>query len=831
MGQYNPHSSYVLGQEWVPIRQANVTPDNITEYGYRWSNGNTVIPVTGCYYIAEVPASRVSQACDLLAIYPAGLEDQTGPIKILNIPVSAIAATGANVVTSAGFTALNNPSDDLSLQFQTNSNGSQISASFDTASYAQQLLGKRILDVTLRYSMGGTPANLQQMNLIVGFANNISTSGSIVYSVGVDGTPSTQKNVISGFSLTDLDPFWQSGVNPNVQRDIVPWRYQELNRFAAAALASERMVIVFQSTIPNDGGTGVYWFFSDLQITYCEEQRVKYGGRRTASNTVTPNSGDAYNVGPQFVKMVGTDLTVTGSLAPGDYINTINHTDLGIRFSEQFAAAPILNAVRELYQLPNQRGLQIGQSLSADKTFTVTGTSVLPHLTMHHTGGVVTGSHAYGIRYGAPVYGAITAIQEIEDDVAPVASTQFPQVRFYARRFADTTVALRLIDVATGTFTVSITVAAFDALPEIVDGWKEVTLRFTSPPSFSVAAGDPDWRWDAVGETAGNQWQVLVASATSPTGTQQIGPANYLAPTGDTNTLTWQSPAISGTAADTLSDAVLIFSQDPPTVTGFAIGTSTQALTGISLNCGVPKACIPTGIYCNNVTWSAQTALPVTGFAYYELQRSDTVDATWQTIMKATSTTVTGFCDYEARVGVVSSYRLRVANVLEFFGTFVTGTGTIPTPGVTSPNTSTANSVLIFTSNKRPTSNLAYRMQWEGQPVEQFVFPEADQIQLQQMYGKDFVTAFHPLERGGERFQRTMLVSAAAIPVPSLANFNSLRDLAWADLPYVCVRDELGNRWYATIVVPGGSARRNRKIYMAQLDVIQTTATPFPVNP
>jgi hypothetical protein len=829
MGNYNPHAPYILGEEWVPIRQPNISPDNVTEYGYRWSNGNTVVPVSGCYYIAQVPDSRAAQSCDLISVYPDGFEERTGPIKLLSIPVSAIAVTGTNITTTAGFAALNNSSDDLSLRFQANSSGGQIAVSFDTASYSQQLFGKRILDVKFRYSMAGAPANLAQIGFNVGFANDLGFN-SILFRSGAEGTAIGQKNGINELSITDLNPFWQAGVNVNLQRDIFPWRYQELNRFASTEPAASRMVFNVTTSIPNDGSLGVFWYFCDLQITYCEEQRVKYGGRRTQNINVSPNSNDAYNTGPQMVKMVGTDFTAAASLAAGDYVTTIVHNDLSINVN--LDGAPLLNAIRELYQLPNQRGMQMSQSLTPDKTFTVTGTSILPQLTLHHTGGVVTGSHAYGIRYGAPVYGAITAIQEIEDDVAPVAATQFPQVRFYARRFGDTTTALRLIDVASGTFTVSITVADFDALPEIVDGWKEVTLRFASPPSFSVAAGDPDWRWDSVGETAGNQWQVLVASATSPAAPQSIGPANYLAPIGDTNTLTWMSPSISGTAADTLSDAVLIFSQDPPTITGFALSTATQQLTGFALQCSLPKSCIPTGVSYNQVSWSAQTALPVTGFGYYELQRMDTVDLNnWQTIMKATTVTVTGFRDYEARVGIQAWYRLRSANVLDFRGAWVTGSSTLPSPGVSSPLTTSGNSMLIFTSNKQPGSNLAYRMQFEGSPVEQFVFPEAEFVQLQQMFGKDFYTAFHPLERGGERFQRTLLVSAAAISLKSMANFNSLRDLGWADLPYVCVRDELGNRWYATILIPGGTVRRNRKIYMAQIEVVETSATPYPVNP
>jgi hypothetical protein len=213
----------------------------------------------------------------------------------------------------------------------------------------------------------------------------------------------------------------------------------------------------------------------------------------------------------------------------------------------------------------------------------------------------------------------------------------------------------------------------------------------------------------------------------------------------------------------------------------------------------------------------------------YEIQRWDSIDNFWSTILDTGNLCVTGMCDFEARTGIESIYRMRTKNVLDFAGPWVSGTATLPVPGVAGAGD--ANSVLIFTSNKAPLANLAYIMQFEGSPVETFAFPEADMVTLQRMFGKDFFTAFHPLERGGEQFQRTLLVNAAAIPPQSLGNVKNLRDLAWADLPYVCVRDELGNRWYANVQVPSVDVRHNRTKYFAQIRVSQVTATPCAIDP
>jgi len=220
-------------------------------------------------------------------------------------------------------------------------------------------------------------------------------------------------------------------------------------------------------------------------------------------------------------------------------------------------------------------------------------------------------------------------------------------------------------------------------------------------------------------------------------------------------------------------------------------------------------------------------------FGYYELQRMDDL-TDWQTIMKATSPAQITFADYEARVGVLSSYRIRAVDVYSFAGPWSsTITSTLTEPGLEIE--CDGGHVLLFTSNSRQDGsiNLAYSSVWDGNASvsEDFEFPEVGDVQLQKMYNKDFVTAFRPLERGGERFTRSVLVQAAAISPPTLGDFTALRDMAWDTVPYICVRDEDGNRWFATVVVPSGRVQLNRTIYMAPVTVIQVTDTAFPVDP
>lgn len=225
---------------------------------------------------------------------------------------------------------------------------------------------------------------------------------------------------------------------------------------------------------------------------------------------------------------------------------------------------------------------------------------------------------------------------------------------------------------------------------------------------------------------------------------------------------------------------------------------------------------------------------PTYWFGSYELQRRDTVTEDWQTIMKATNPAVRTFNDFEARPGIVSEYRIRRLNVYDFWSAWSPAvSGMVPAPGVHG-GCLTPGHLLIFTTNEiqNGSSNLAYSSVWLDQQVEEnFAFPEASFVQMQAMYDRDFYVAFRPLERGGEQFQRTVLVQAAAIAPETLGDFTSLRNMAWANVNYVCVRDEDGNRWFAHVGVPSGNVLRNRKLYLAPVQVTEVTDTPTPVDP
>lgn len=1087
IGNYNPHSPIILGQEWVPIRDEDVTyspSTNFVELGHEFTLASSTRVRDARFYINQLPAPPGLYQTTLFNVYPRGLESATGPIKSVLIPVNNGGITGGSgisfVNSSSVAQALNEPGDFRYIQNNYNAGVQTDTSMFFAVNSYPQLANKRILNVTLVYS---------------GYACDGDTLGNSCTQPLIDSDPSTPMTLIYvstnavnirsylKFIFNNLGSLWQLSNTPNpasatsadnqifgelnlgdinlywdptsvaTSGPVMPWRYVDLQRFEATSANRLHIHLVTQIPSTTHGSFSnlgsIVLEYMALRVTYCEETRVAYGGLASQGAFDT-------NYGTNIITLRDLSLNADPVLPPGNYtltLATVNPGDVsaGTGLNSDF---PKLNGVRELYALPPHDGIRVNiptplQSRLGE-TFTKETTHVLPQLSLHTSGGPVADVHVYGRQAIAQVYGSITATQEIFD--TGFGSATYPQVRYYARRFGDTTVPLRLDSpTITGSgMAVQITPDEFDLLDEIIAGWKEVTLRFDTAPTMG-AGTNPQWRWSAAGELAGNRWEVLGAVAPALSGipgnlynlaptASQLSTATYGQPTaGSTVNLGWvpgYAPPVTATTDDVTSDAALMFSQDMPTITGFTVTAGSQEVVGIGLDCDVDPCCVPSEILYNELTWglppntgvatdlfdrvvaaggwgtasdgktwttsgtaanfsvdgSAGLIIPTatasdriawvnvggpdqdvktlvkitdtaetsslngglvarltdasnyydvefrydsggttilmlrkrvagvatdlvsitvptlnpniyawrylrlqvfgnvlrtkvwgvdedepdwmlsttdssltTGnnagifardnttaaapstfmfddftvrppdywFGNYELQRQDTVDTDWQTIMRATGPATTGFKDYEARVGVLSTYRIRGVNVYDFAGPWSSEVSiTIPSPGV-SGGCLDGGHVLIFTSNERQDGsiNLAYSSVWLDRVQEDFTFAEAGFVQMQAMYNRDFFTAFRPTERGGEQFQRTVLVQAAAISPPTLADFTSLRDMAWEDVSYICVRDEDANRWFATVIVPSGRVTHSRKLYMAPVTVIEVTDTPSEADP
>lgn len=1050
MGVYNPHVPQILGQEWVPIREdaLTLTPrTNLLEVGHGFTVASNQTIQTARFYLQEWPPDQATSQVLLANVYRRGTETFTGPIRSVIIPCSL--GTGAGVTLSGSAptiaSALFSPSDSAYVIVNTGTVPT-ITLRFDTESYLPQLIGKRILGIDFLYTYVRDEAG--EGSLSVDLLMGSGANSTFITDIDAGLAPTNTSALDSGIAIGrqtvgEIDFYWQA---PTISVEVLPWTPNRLRAFDNGSGLTERFLSLSVSPNPPTANQSIWFGYAAIEVFFCEEQRIMFGGRVYGSGSRN------YVQGANQITMRDLSDAANPVLAAGGYDLVLASAELSAQSTNLY---PELNQIQELYGIPSHPAVRIIRPFplisSLGKTFTREETTLMPQVSLHTSSGPVTEVHVYGRQAAAQVYGNVTATQEILDGAAGGARS-YPWVRYYARRFGSTNVPLKLDSPTITTSSVNLTPEAFDALDEIVNGWKEVTLRFDTPPSMGSGT-NPQWRWSATGEQPGSRWEILGAIAPALSGApfnpfnqvpspHQLSLATYGAPTSGANiNLGWipqYAPPVSATVDDQTSDASLMFSLDMPTITGFGAEEDSQEVVGIGLDCGLNPCCIPTALDFVSVFWglppntgiasddfnrveppggwgtasdghvwtvagtsanfsvtggtgqvaptttgsdrlawvnsggpdqdvtvqlkiggvsegtgplriglvarltdssnyytaqlhytSTQTvqlriservggvgadlgAVTLTGasgpndstwynfrfqvegiwlrtkfwgidqeepgwmlevtdtslttgnnagafvrdestaagptifyfdnflvgppdynFGYYELQRMDTVTTEWQTIMKATEPATTGFNDYEARVGILSSYRIRAVNVYDFPGLWsTTVTATVPAPGVTIGCDD--GHLLIFTSNERQDGsiNLAYSSVWEsGQVEESFAFPESRFVELQAMYNRDFFVAFRPTERGGEQFSRTVLVQAAAIAPETLADFTGLRDMAWADVSYICVRDEDGNRWFATVLVPSGRVLRDRRLYLAPVEVVEVTSTPSEVDP
>lgn len=1033
MGEYNPHRPSVLGQEWAPVHPENVRLDYDTEVGNTFILDTSSTVVSGSFFVSDLPPSYNGKIATL-AVYRRGEEALGGPVKRTVIPVSVVATNipdplegVVNIVgASTGAQAVANPADGSYIIIQ---GIFDITFNFSANSFSGTLSGKRILDANILIGLAGTAA---QENVSDNTPALVGGSEEYFYDQfrpAVRLPTEIQELTEVGLGNTFL---WLAAA-PGGTSHRYPLRYPDLQRFESGASVPLVFRVFGSSTdaIPINVNV-LYFTYVALEVIYCEETRLLYGGR-----------GGPMNSGLTFMGGVGADqnvvylrpsdtFAVTGKvLQPGEYSVTATMGNYG----DNLAGTNFeVYALRQKYEIPTHSGVQLNLTKQVDAVAERETVDVLPRILLHTASATITGVHAYDQQVIGNVYNNADVVPDVVQRSGG-AAVPYPQVRFYARRFGDTSVPLVLRRFTAPATRVEISVADFDTLPEIVDGWRAVTLRFADAliPTYSDAGTTITWEWVADGLDAGSQWQVLTPYGPSIATTAYDGDrATYGGATAFT-TATGQ-PALND------ADATLLFSQDPPAVTGLAVEVAEQSLTPIGDECDVDPKCVPTGLTYHHVTWNARdvedtfdnrttaqdwedaesgqtwqhvngsaddyyvsggagvmridttntlytslvealafnvevrgrfllpvaptnaavsvhvlgrledssnyyeaqlvfgttgpvtlslsrclggtttaisttvtldgphvagdvwnvalraqasqvlarawrdeavdpgvwqvvsplppgdlvtgtgagvigraltgntnvpfelqwlnfsaTSLDVTAF---ELQRLDTVDEEWQTIMRSSGTATREFSDYEARIGYESFYRARTINALEFYGAWTASgtagtTSTLPAPGVTGIGAE-GNSVLIFTTNERPdgSGNLAYVMTWEGDVTEDFAFPEAGTVQLRDLYRRDFPLAFRPLERGGERFTRDLLVHNAAVPSGRVRDgFRSLRDMAWEDVSYVCVRNELGDRWFATVLVPTGRVRRNRRLYVARVEIVEVSDAPSVVDP
>ncbi|MEV4704514.1 hypothetical protein [Actinoplanes sp. NPDC049316] len=842
MGNYNPDLPYVVGMQWAPLVADQVLLDTSTEVGYtfrsvtHWDelqNGPDRVRV-----LMQPPPGQPAQKHVAVHLYRDGAATATGPVRKLVIPcTSGAGVAGAALGGGAGSfqAAVQNPSDAGHVTLTGPNAAARFWFAVTAGPVTATLQYRRILDLTVLYAVSG-PFETVPGAMTVGLERPSANLNWLMDDT-ITGPASPGAGVaVLRASLGELNPWWSPTLTPASTTMRLPYRAlgapfaptptSGLDALAAAGGTNINVRIGATGAVP--GGSVFQIHHVALQVTYCEESRIAAGGLDISGGAQQADGGyycdvpirQLYNFGFPVSLGQGARYAVTVAQAYAGALSLTSPVPL------------VLNRLGSVGPDPTHEGIVLRKTLREGAAPTLEPSPLMPAMVLLAPNNVVeTGSHAYTAQAVGTCHQqyALTANSQVLTDTA--AGT-FVWAVFYARHTPGTVDPLTVAqanltdDGGTGGPSGLITVDDFDRLPEVANGWKKVTVRL-DPPLVLTGTGSPlRFRFSSAGD-ASAPWQIL--GADSNPASQATSPASWASFDGETGF------ARLDNQVDYSADYTFSLVRDMDPVTGLTVTSAVQELAAVDAGFCRPDDPVPTGIRYHRLRWDPINSAMVRGWAHFEVQRQDDTmpDDQWETIARVTEPHITSIDDYEARVGVATRYRIRAVHRTDIGGPWTAPvTATIATPGVTGRNVETG--VLIMTSNQRPAANLAYVMSWDRQSPEDFTFPEAAQVDLQAMYGRDYRVAMRPTERGGVEFTRTVLVNAAAVPVTTLdGGFRQLRDLAWESVPYVCVRDELHHRWLSTVLVPSASVRRRRglaHLQLAQLTVVEVTDTPAPLD-
>lgn len=457
----------------------------------------------------------------------------------------------------------------------------------------------------------------------------------------------------------------------------------------------------------------------------------------------------------------------------------------------------------------------------------------IPTMRMVSGGSVVATSMPYNLSRGAVVFGAHTVSQELTmagdgtvyGQAYVVAGWNPSQGRPREPLRAE---VYRVSDGVRVFSATEVTAADVDRLPvsapssNVDDGGRVYkTVQFRFPESSALAAGQYELRFSSPDATEDRPWWVAALIGNAHTTDQTYGGSTDQAEgefySGNPSALTELSDA------ELSSDVLAQLVEVPAAVTG--VGTSVGSTTAHHVEVCDPNVgchgCADDTMPYVQVTWSpAPSGNP--DVVAYQVDRMDDLTPDWERVATVWGRLSDTWNDHEARIGVSSQYRVRVVRDDAVTGDWsATASVLVPTGQV----------ALAFSSNAATGMGCVYPEVWEGNEVERgWAFLEFEDVELRRIYGRNRQVAFRPIERRGDSWERTVLLNAfCTVARPSMSTFHPLRDLAWAPIPYVCVRDGEGNRWLASLVVPEGSNRRadaaGTELWLARIGVTEVADT------
>lgn len=805
-GRFNPNDPTTIGLEW-PATSALESPiDPSRELAHLCTMvTNRTVKNLNFYSPSPLPGATSADFCDwiLATVYETGQEQNAGTVRTAPFAVSGGSTTGAFIGGAVSVAdALNSSVDGKGIELEA---GELVDIEFTVPFFltanAPRILNVEFINLTA-VPVTGVGRLQAGYRLSTGDLVPLGTMSAASTAPSRQNSLNTGEVFLGGYNYIatpteDRRRVWRSSDFTSLNNGTVRFRYT------------------------NTGTARINLMYVAGNATYCQENRAATGGLIRAAHVNYPwvpgwqanlELADPSTGTVGVTLLAGREYTVTLTQASDrSFTSEATETLTSVQLYRQSGASRNLAGLvpvdasplecRSFPRLDDGRIAGDGADVRAGFTWVVidsSGVSV-PELSQPY----------------AEVITLVTAA--VGQFVDSATGGMYGSVRVTVKKIG-TPGDMQIDVVGLTPATTFLTVAMYDAAEPDESGFR--TIDVPLPVAVSLAAGTNAVILATTGSGV-DHWEVPVLSTVSLA-------TIYTSVTYGGTDLTPGNPGL---------DVPMLLTMAAPAPTGASIGVGIQELGPVVTGCPSPPSY--TSLEYNSICWgqvpivtgSPQvTGAPaVTGFCAWEVQRSDGLDPEWRLIARLSDYDVLCVSDFEARFGVESNYRVRLCRVDGVCGPWATVTGA---PARAAP-TADGNACdgLVFTSNEAPDQTVAYPYAFDGAPLESFGFVEAETVIVQRLHMRDYQVVMRPLERGGVRFTRTMLVNAIAVPAALLdEGFRGLRDLAWATLSYVAVLDTRGNRWFASVIVPSGDVRASLNVYVATVDVVEVTDRPSVID-
>lgn len=805
---WNPGAPLIKGVEHLDIGYGHTVVDAPADVGeLQWE-----VLRTGELDTIELYAGRGASAPQLLGAAGTRFNDLRRPMLVELVPTGS-EAWGAITVDSYAVTALTNIASSMFNENLTQPiTPSRLNASNDGQFVTTNVLGSSF---EASFGTGAFPLDRQVLAVEVHMSINLTTG---IRRIDPTGSPWSFDVPMWSPNFVVRAVRWGETIVDGTATSWKHWTPQMIRDYASGGTRRVRIAC--------RAGPG-YWKIDRLvfKVFSIPERRRGVGiGIPSTSEAWVPFTMTTPNATGSPVVTAGEPMTlmlrritdysldnVAGSVLPWRYLRGVDSTEKWRRHSQPHNPLSGMPAAGpQLEGIPTARMLDGGTVIDDSMPYWLSrGSGVY--------GNEIT-SQRLTFPGDATVYGQAYVVAGWNPNTGrPVAP-----LRCEVFRVSDGVRVLGATEVTAPDVARLPTAASYSAVDDQGVQYKLVKLRFDD--ATTLAAGQYEVRLSSPGSTSSRPWFIAALVANKHTTNQTYGGATDYASgqvviDGQSYALT--SDGITPARAYS-SDIQAALVEVPPPITG--VGTSVGSLTTHHAQVCDPnqgcEGCADDSMPYATVTWPAATDPDVVG---YDIDRLDDLSPDWERVAAVGGRLSTVWYDQEVRIGVRSQYRIRVAR-----GDGVTGDWSEPVSVLVPPG----QIALTFSSNAATGMGCVYPEVWTGDEADRtWEFTEAGDVTYRRIYGRNRPVAFRPMERRGDAFPRTLLLNAlCSVTRPSMATFHPLRDLSWAPIPYVCVRDGEGNRWFASLEVPDGRNRRadaaGTELWLADIQIVEVADSP-----